>query len=313
MAKKKTKPRKPCIVLALVLSLLVVGRAQADTCAVGLMPPFTAAQANKLCSTFVGDETIGASLIPCADNAYDVGDADYSIRSLYLGTSLIFNDVTASDELIKTLSVDGADSNLINITPGGAYSSTRGAGLQLNGNEQGTNPADAYLESGSAATGDVFVRVNSTNGLIRFATNSDVEVWNMNASGALIQNATNGGDVIFQKPGTFVNMVAYVPTMAATPAAGTNMIQPGLNVIPTAAANTAAILGATTPTPGAQYVIYNSGPNSVRVKAGGGATMNGATAGGYAVMATNTSLECYASSAANYECKVPVHPTPAGP
>lgn len=123
----------------------------------------------------------------------------------------------------------------------------------------------------------------------------------------------NNAGVSFSTAGMGVRLVTYVPTMAATPAAGTNVFQPNsLNVVPTAAANTAALLPAT-PIPGDTFEIVNSGPNAVRIKAGGAATMNGATAGGYVVLATLAKAYCSATAAANYNCELPAAPTPAGP
>lgn len=121
------------------------------------------------------------------------------------------------------------------------------------------------------------------------------------------------GSIVFSTAGTNSQLAAYVPTLAATPVVGTNMILPGLNVIPTAAANAAAILGPSTPVPGQQFRIVNSGPNSVRIKAGGGATLNGATAGGYIVLVTLAAVDCFTTSVTNHECLQPVIPTPAGP
>ena len=104
-----------------------------------------------------------------------------------------------------------------------------------------------------------------------------------------------------------------VPTMAATPAAGTNEFYPGLNIVPTAAANTAALLGPSTPVPGQKFVINNASGASVRVKAAGGATLNGATAGGYIVLASLATVQCFTASLTNQVCLQPVIPTPAGP
>ena len=151
-----------------------------------------------------------------------------------------------------------------------------------------------------AGTGTVRLGVNCTGG----GTQKVVEV-------------ENDGDLALPSSLTFtagqgVRLPTYVPTMAATPVAGTNMFKVGLNVVPTAAANTAALLDAT-PTPGNTYVIYNSGANSIRIKGGGATTINGATAGGYVVLATLQSAVCRVTSASNANCILEVAPTPAGP
>ena len=127
-----------------------------------------------------------------------------------------------------------------------------------------------------------------------------------------IVNASKG--IAFQSAGQGVTFSAFVPTMVATPVAGTNIFKPGLNVVPTAAANTAAFLGAATPIVGEHFIINNSNSaNAVRVKAAGGATLNGATAGGYISLAALATVECYTASSGNQVCQQPVIPTPAGP
>lgn len=103
-----------------------------------------------------------------------------------------------------------------------------------------------------------------------------------------------------------------VPTMAATPVAGVNMIVPGVNVVPTAAANTAALLPAT-PVPGQLFTIINNGPNAIRVKAGGAAAINGGSAGNYISVATLQQADCVTVGAAAHNCALKTVPTPAGP
>lgn len=126
-------------------------------------------------------------------------------------------------------------------------------------------------------------------------------------------DATSG--VNFQVPGLGLNFGAgYVPTPAATPVGGTNLVKPGYNVVPTAAANAAMFIGAATPIPGQVFVVTNSNSaNAVRLKASGGATLNGATAGGYISLAALATVTCRTQSVSNQVCEQPVIPTPAGP
>ena len=112
--------------------------------------------------------------------------------------------------------------------------------------------------------------------------------------------------------GAGIKYHAYVPTLAATPAAA-NQYRPGLNVVPTNAANNAAFLGAATITPGEEFIITNNAGAAVRVKASGGATLNGATAGGYISVANLATVICRSASTTNQTCEQPVIPTPAGP
>lgn len=112
--------------------------------------------------------------------------------------------------------------------------------------------------------------------------------------------------------GAAPKLVPYVPTMAATPAAGTNIVKIGVNVVPTAAADTAALMP--TPTGGGQYLeVFNSGPNAVRIKAGGTNTINGSAGGAYIPLATFQAARCRSQSATAWGCELTVVPTPAGP
>lgn len=105
-------------------------------------------------------------------------------------------------------------------------------------------------------------------------------------------------------------LAVYVPTAAATPVAGTNLIKPGLNVVPTNAANNAMFIGAATPVAGQEFIVVNNAGAAVRLKASGGATLNGATAGGWISVASLATVHCFTASTANQVCLQPVIPTP---
>lgn len=135
--------------------------------------------------------------------------------------------------------------------------------------------------------------------------------WVINGTvSALDSIIANGGLTFPANKG--LTYTAYVPTLVSTPVAGTNDLKLGLNVIPTAAANAAAIL----PTPsgaGVTVRLFNSGPNAVRAKAGGTNTINGSSAGAYIPIATLQEIVCTANSATNWGCSQGSVPTPAGP
>lgn len=134
----------------------------------------------------------------------------------------------------------------------------------------------------------------------------------LGSSSKVFRSAYIGTSVVFSSGANDV-LTAYVPTMVATPVTGTNMFSPGLNIIPTAAANTAAFIGPATPIAGQQFRIVNASGATVRVKAAGGATLNGATAGGYISVVNLATVDCITASTGNQVCLQPVIPTPAGP
>jgi hypothetical protein len=104
----------------------------------------------------------------------------------------------------------------------------------------------------------------------------------------------------------------YVPTLVATPVDGTNVYKPGLNIVPTVAANAVGCLPAV-PTPGDTFTIVNANPNAVRAKACSTPGVNGGAAGTYISIATKARADCVAESATSYFCSFGVVPTPAGP
>lgn len=127
-----------------------------------------------------------------------------------------------------------------------------------------------------------------------------------------VEVATVGTTGIVPAVGYGVPLPVYVPTFAATPAAGTNDIKKGFNAIPTAAANTAACLPAV-PVAGDLFEGFNSMANTVRVKACGTPGINGAAAGTYLAVPTMTYFKCVAQTATAYSCGTLAVPTPAGP
>ncbi len=134
------------------------------------------------------------------------------------------------------------------------------------------------------------------------------EVWTGGSRRLLVNGS---GDTTFASTSD-VAYAPYVPTMAATPVAGTNDFAGLVNAVPTAAANTAALLPAG-PTAGTLKYIINTGPNAIRVKMGSTNTVNGGTAGGYISVASLQQARCIADSATNWNCQLSTVPTPAGP
>ncbi len=216
--------------------------------------------------------------------------------------------VTAAQRLsILASTADADDDSTLVLAGGGAFADSRGAYTIWRGNESSGAGGTYQTSTGDVAGADLL-----------FTAKDDLIIEQQGGTDSWSHDTTTGdtsqllGNIIFSTAGKYVQMAAAVPTMAATPVAGTNDIYAGLNIVPTAAANTAAMFAAT-PVVGTQYQIFNSGPNSVRIKGGGATTINGATAGGYVVMATLTNAYCVVTSASNINCSVAPAPTPAGP
>lgn len=172
---------------------------------------------------------------------------------------------------------------------------------------------ETIIAGGALSTGDVALKLNhaSARAEIRNASNTPVAAFS--ASGALTSGSLNPtGQLTFTNTTDMVVLVPYVPTMVATPAAPTNVVR-ALSAIPTAAANTAALLQSAE-TVGSCLKGFNTGPNTVRIKAEGTPGINGGAAGTYIPLATQVGYECCRVASASWYCTTTAGvPTPAGP
>ena len=172
--------------LLILISLGLVTAAQADTCGTSLMPSFTANQATQLCKIF--GSAVNHSLIPSADNTYDVGSTTYGWRTGYFDTSVITpllapttsQIVQVRSDANRLFTFDGSSDTALSMTFGdagvtalqvltispstadadddatlqlGFASGTRGAGITLPGEEVSGGSDITY----NAGTGDTHI------------------------------------------------------------------------------------------------------------------------------------------------------------
>jgi hypothetical protein len=171
---------------ALLITLLIASIAHAD-CKSALGINFTANQKTSLCSVF--GSAVQGSVIPGADNTYDVGSSSLGWRTGYFDTSLVtplvsssaavvlqadadaqrlfnfdassdtaltmtFGDagVTATQNLtIRPSTADADDDAFICLAGGSACSRNGGAFLIVNGNELASVGGDMTLSTGAGA------------------------------------------------------------------------------------------------------------------------------------------------------------------
>lgn len=98
-----------------------------------------------------------------------------------------------------TATSDGSDNAFIQISGGGTVDTSRGAYIEISGNEA-SNAGRLLLRSGD--TGNIVLQPPSSR-TIEFYSNGTL-IWTLDASGDLSQNATNGGDIVFTKDDTGV-------------------------------------------------------------------------------------------------------------
>lgn len=210
--------------LALVISLFISVTAYADTCGTSLMPTFTANQATQLCKVF--GSAVNHSLIPSADDTYDLGSASYRWRTIYTplltatgglvvkvdndAQRLVTFDASSDTAITQTFgdggttavqaytlsasTADADDDSTLNFSGGGAIGSSgsRGGHLVLKGNEA-SGAGDAQLIAGDASGSDVTIFAWATDGRVLLGANGSNR-WMIESDGDLAAQAT-GGDI----------------------------------------------------------------------------------------------------------------------
>lgn len=159
------------LVASLVLS---AGVASADTCGANLTGTFTAAQATKMCATFGGS----GSLIPSVSNAYDLGSAALSFRSIYIDTSIFAADMRT-----------GSTTGLMSILGGAANSSSSGSRVLLEG-ISAAGQGDLTLSTSSGADADILADLNAAGSDFVVRNLSSTPILTVSQSGAVQATST---------------------------------------------------------------------------------------------------------------------------
>lgn len=334
---KKKKPRKPCLT-AIVLSFLITSEAFADATArdlmslCGMQGPCADAVVGQLAhdnassitfSNAAGNDTIPILGVDSSDDTIIRSDAGNKVRiniaedaQRYFNInatsdtafSINYGDagVTAAQNLsILASTSDADDDGSIDIGGGGAISSSRGAYLEVSGNEL-AGAGDVKIATGNAAGSDAFILLNASGSTLNILDSSSANFLTINQTAG-----TTGGIQLAAQYG--LHMAAYVPTMTtggvATPAAGTNDFKIGMNAVPTAAAAAAALLPAS-PSQGDIIEVLNTGPNEVNVCPGSGDTIASAGTTGSANICvgvqTGTKATFVANSTSAWFAVVPI-------
>lgn len=270
------------------------GRNQADSADINILEIDSGD--NTLINSSAGDELIlrldddANRLIKFNGNAGD--------------TALVMNwgdgGTTAAQQLfIGSGNADADDDSQLYITGGGLYngSGTRGSGIRVTGNEAGATGA-FYLVTGDVSGANGLIFLNHSTSKLQIAPVSTTPFATFDQTAG-----TTGGLKLAAQYG--LHMAAYVPTMAATPAAGTNDFKIGMNAVPTAAAATGALLPAS-PTQGDIVEIMNTMGNEIQIFPGSGDTINNASANTVVGLGAYMRATCVANSASAWICYVPV-------
>lgn len=124
--------------------------------------------------------------------------------SITTAASLAFGTSADSSPsfLIRSNKADAADDGTLQVTAGGAWGTTRGAGIQLLGDDYG----------GAGAGGGITYEAGTGTTAYHSFLTAGLERWQMDASGNLTQNVTNGADIILRKVSTYVDSATVAKT-----------------------------------------------------------------------------------------------------
>jgi len=236
-----------------------------------------------------GGDVAGASLILRTNHATpNIIFATNSINRWQIEGSAGILQGTQAVNLISTNTVDAADTASIAISGGGDLGVSRGAFLQVYGNEAGGgNGGAVVLDGGDVASGSLYIRTHDSGASIFLFTDSLLR-WSVTGNGVFLQDPTNGSD--FQM--TRANTSVAVPVADGVAAAGTiitdatDLTKQITNVTTVGAGEGVQLWGANL---GTVFHVTNRGANALLVYPHSGvATINGGAGGAAISLATNT-------------------------
>lgn len=121
-------------------------------------------------------------------------------------TSVLVLD-SSNNVLIQTGTSDGADTSRLSLVAAGARGISRGAGIDLYGNEDpGSNDGNIYIIPGDVGGSLIDLRISNASGSVGVRRTSGNLSWQFNAAGDLTSVAAEGGDLIFARAGKTISM-----------------------------------------------------------------------------------------------------------
>lgn len=227
--------------IVLILALLLIGQrsAFAETCAEGLGIAFTPAQRVSLCEAF--GSSINQSLIPSADNTYDLGSSSKTFATGYFGQRAYF-------------------------------------GTTVKSNIQGSTDGRLSLNGGNSATAHITAALGHASANFFVQNEGGSNMWTFSTAGNITQNASSGGDIVLSKAQTNIYLPSTNNiTAAGTTVADATQLTAVFNNVTTVAASTGVKAWNHSP---ALIWIRNGGANTLTVYGNdASATINGGAAG----------------------------------
>ena len=137
------------------------------------------------------------------NTCWSIGSGGWLMQDGTYGNDIAFAK-SAGTAVIRQSTVDGADNSNVIVAGGGATGITRGAFIQLEGNESSGNNGHAVMRSGSASNALAIIDASSAASPQILLQTTSLNRWVVDGSGNLTQDATNGGSLIISKASTGV-------------------------------------------------------------------------------------------------------------
>lgn len=245
--------------------------------------------------TLFGGNVLGGDLIMYTGNnarrltipyLADADDVD-----LVLGSA----STTAPIFTIRGQTADGDDDGVLVICSTGACGTARGPYLKLEGNEAASG-GDVTLECGSSANSALTLSAPTGSSGILYYLGGNLR-WTYELDGDLAQDATNGGNIVFQKDKTGVIDSTEGTAATGSVLADATLIAANVTFVTDADA-TKGVKLPVAPIGGQRFVIYNTANAVLKVWPGEATDNINANADGVNVaVAAYATLYCHASSA----------------
>lgn len=145
---------------------------------------------------------------PVANGQFDLGSSTRKWKDIYLsGDAYVGDELIGSDTSldIRQSTADASDSKGVAVCGGGTCSTSRGAYVDVRGNESSGAGGNLYAISGNVASSILSLFLGSTTSSLKVQNSSGQDIWTVSASdGSVTQDATRGGPITLSKANTYV-------------------------------------------------------------------------------------------------------------
>lgn len=286
------------------------------SCGSSLMPAFTANQATQLCAKMIyNPSTTGNTQITSpAGKTIQFLPTGITATRLTLSsngtdqTLITFGDgVPARPHLdIHASTTDGADTGYIIIGPGGNNSLETGSAIVMYGNED-IGGLGGYLKLDSGNVTGAKVEIITPDNILHTSADYKVRWYWQTGYADMFNDATNGGNIVFQKDGTGIRQSADFPAAAGSDQSGAAQLIAWLAFV-TGADGAKGVKLPVNPEEGSTFYVYNTANAALVVYPGSGDAIGALSEDTSVSVAAYGMLLCQAKDSSQWWCTEGANP-----